>query len=72
MPDGINPVYDKEMRSEIFGQGTLMLRLAIQVSMILALPLMAYFLFINRPMTPWYVSYVVLFNLLGRCFRPAV
>ena len=64
MPDGINPVYDKEMRSEIFGQGTLMLRLAIQVSMILALPLMAYFLFINRPMTPWYVSYVVLFNLL--------
>ena len=64
MPDGINPVYDKEMRSEIFGQGTLMLRLAIQVSMILALPLMAYFLFIARQMTPWYVSYVVLFNLL--------
>lgn len=64
MPDGINPVYDKEMRSEIFGQGTLMLRLAIQVSMILALPLMAYFLFIARQLTPWYVSYVILFNLL--------
>ena len=64
MPDGMNPVYDKEMRSEIFGQGTLMLRLAIQVSMILALPLMAYFLFIAPHLIPWYVSYVVLFNLL--------
>ena len=64
MPDGLNPVYDKEMRSEIFGQGTLMLRLAIQVSMILALPLMAYFLFISPNLIPWYVSYVVLFNLL--------
>ena len=64
MPDGVNPVYDKEMRSEIFGQGTLMLRLAIQVSMILALPLMAYFLFIAPKLMPWYVSYVVLFNLL--------
>ena len=64
MPDGMNPVYDKEMRSEIFGQGTLMLRLAIQVSMILALPLMAYFLFISPALIPWYVSYVVLFNLL--------
>lgn len=64
MPDATNPVYDKEMRSEIFGQGTLMLRLAIQVSMFLALPLMAYFLFIAPHLTPWYVSYVVLFNLL--------
>ncbi|MDB2687216.1 ABC transporter permease subunit [Mariniblastus sp.] len=64
MPDGVNPVYDKEMRSEIFGQGTLMLRLAIQVSMILALPLMAYFLFIAPQLIPWYVSYVVLFNVL--------
>ena len=64
MPDGMNPVYEKEMRSEIFGQGTLMLRLAIQISMILALPLMAYFLFISPHLIPWYVSYVVLFNLL--------
>jgi ABC-type transport system involved in multi-copper enzyme maturation permease subunit len=64
MPDGINPVYDKEMRSEIFGQGTLMLRLAIQISMVLALPLMAVFLFIYRHLTPWYISYVVLFNML--------
>ena len=41
MADGINPIFDKEMRSELFGQGTLMLRLVIQLSMLLALPLMA-------------------------------
>ena len=35
MQDGLNPVYDKEMRSELFGQGTLMLRLVIQLSMCL-------------------------------------
>jgi hypothetical protein len=33
MADHANPVYDKEMRSELFGQGTLMLRLVIQLSM---------------------------------------
>lgn len=64
MEDGANPVFDKEMRSELFSQGTLMLRLVIQVSMFLAIPLMAICLF----MAPWnaayYVSYVVLFNML--------
>ncbi len=64
MDDGTNPVYDKEMRSEIFGQGTLMLRLAIQISMLLAIPLMALFLYIFRHLAPWYISYVVLFNIL--------
>ena len=39
--DGANPVFDKELRSEIFSQGTLMLRLVVQVSMFLALPMMA-------------------------------
>ena len=33
LDDKANPVYDKEIRSEIFSQGTLMLRLVIQVSM---------------------------------------
>jgi len=42
----------------------LMLRLAIQISMLLAMPLMATFLFIYRYMAPWYISYVVLFNIL--------
>ncbi|HMP79667.1 MAG TPA: ABC transporter permease subunit [Pirellulaceae bacterium] len=64
MNDGINPVFDKEMRSEIFGQGTLMLRLVIQISIVLAIPLMAVFLYWIRPLIPWYISYVLLFNML--------
>ncbi len=46
LEDGANPIYDKEMRSEIFSQGTLMLRLVIQISMLLALPVMAVCLYI--------------------------
>ncbi len=64
MRDGVNPVYDKEMHSELFGQGTLMLRLVIQVSMFLALPLMAVCLYIQPQWAPWYVGYVLLFNML--------
>jgi len=64
LDDNVNPVYDKEMRSEIFSQGTLMLRLVIQVSMLLALPLMAVFLYLKTQWAPWYASYVVLFNML--------
>ena len=64
MADGINPVYDKEMRSELFGQGTLMLRIVIQASMFLALPLMAICLFLKPTWVPWYTCYVVLFNVL--------
>ena len=64
MEDGANPVYDKEVRSEIFSQGTLMLRVVIQVSMILAIPIMAVCLYIWSEYTPVYISYVLLFNLL--------
>ena len=64
MEDGANPVYDKEMRSEIFSQGTLMLRLVIQVSMVLALPLMAMCLYFAAEYAHWYISYVLLFNVL--------
>jgi len=64
MPETDNPVYDKEMRSELFGQGTLMLRLVIQVSMFLALPLMAVCLYLWPSGAPWYTSYVLLFNML--------
>ncbi len=46
MEEGVNPIYDKEMRSEIFSQGTLMLRLVIQISMLLALFVMAVCLYI--------------------------
>jgi ABC-type transport system involved in multi-copper enzyme maturation permease subunit len=64
LADGANPVFDKEMRSEIFSQGTLMLRVVIQVSMLLAIPLMAFFLYVWPNLAPWYVSYVILFNVL--------
>ncbi len=64
LADGANPVYDKEMRSEIFAQGTLMLRVVIQVSMLLAIPLMAACLYMKPEWAPWYISYVVLFNML--------
>jgi ABC-type transport system involved in multi-copper enzyme maturation permease subunit len=64
LADGVNPVYDKEIRSEIFSQGTLMLRLVIQVSMVLAIPLMAVCLYIWSQHAAWYISYVVLFNML--------
>lgn len=63
MPDRTNPVLDKELRSEIFSQGTLMLRVVIQVSMFLSIPLMAVFLF-WRTMPGYYVCYVLTFNLL--------
>jgi ABC-type transport system involved in multi-copper enzyme maturation permease subunit len=64
MPDGANPVLEKELRSEIFSQGTLMLRLVIQVSMLLSIPLMAALLFWKPENAGFYVSYVLTFNLL--------
>jgi ABC-type transport system involved in multi-copper enzyme maturation permease subunit len=64
MPDRTNPVLDKELRSEIFSQGTLMLRLVIQVSMFLSIPLMAIQLFFRPEWAAYYVSYVLLFNVL--------
>ena len=59
MPDGTNPVLDKELRSEIFSQGTLMLRVVIQVSMLLSIPLMAGLLFLRSDKAAYYVAYVL-------------
>ncbi len=64
LEEGVNPIYDKEMRSEIFSQGTLMLRLVIQISMFLALFVMAACLYIVPAWAAWYISYVILFNML--------
>ena len=64
LEDDANPVYDKEVHSEIFSQGTLMLRLVIQVSMFLAIPIMAVCLFMMPSLAPWYISYVIVFNML--------
>lgn len=64
LPDGINPVLDKELRSELFSQGTLMLRVVIQISLLLALPMMAACLYFQPQWAPWYVAYVLAFNTL--------
>jgi ABC-type transport system involved in multi-copper enzyme maturation permease subunit len=64
MPDGTNPVLDKELRSEIFSQGTLMLRVVIQVSMLLSIPLMAGLLFLRPDKAAYYVAYVLTFNIM--------
>ncbi|TWU34256.1 ABC transporter permease [Novipirellula artificiosorum] len=64
MADGANPVYDKEIHSEIFSQGTLMLRLVIQISMLLAIPLMGVFLFYLDEKIAWFTLYVIVFNML--------
>ncbi|MBN8603583.1 MAG: ABC transporter permease subunit [Planctomycetes bacterium] len=64
MGENVNPIYDKEMHAELFSQGTLMLRLVIQISMILAVPLMAWLLFIRAEYTGYYMIYVIIFNVL--------
>lgn len=64
LEEDANPIYDKEVRSEIFSQGTLMLRLVIQISMLVALPVMAICLYMQQHLAPWYISYVLLFNML--------
>jgi ABC-type transport system involved in multi-copper enzyme maturation permease subunit len=64
MEDTANPVYDKEMHAELFSQGTLMLRLVIQLSMLLAIPLMALLLFLFPNLASYYVGYVLVFSLL--------
>lgn len=64
MKDNVNPIYDKEMHAELLSQGTLMLRLVIQISMILAIPLMAWLLFVRAELTGMYMIYVIIFNML--------
>ena len=64
MSDRANPVYEKEMHSELFAQGTLMLRLVIQLSMFLGMILMAVFLFVQPELAPWYPGYVLVFSIL--------
>ncbi len=63
MNDGDNPIYDKEMRSEIFSQGTLMMRVLIQVGFVLSVVLMPtlYFATLYAFVFP---CYIVLFNIL--------
>ena len=64
MADGVNPVYDKELRSDLFSQGTLMVRVVIQISLLVSFPLIAVCLFWYPQWAPWYVSYALLFTVL--------
>lgn len=64
LDDGANPVLDKELRSELFSQGTLMLRLIVQISLLLAVPIMGSCLYLRPDWSPWYFCYVFLFNVL--------
>lgn len=64
LEDGVNPVFDKELQSEILGGGTLTTRVVIQISMLLALPLMGLFLFFQPQWAALYVVYVLTFDLL--------
>jgi ABC-type transport system involved in multi-copper enzyme maturation permease subunit len=52
------------MRSELFSQGTLMLRLVVQISLLLAVPIMGVCLYFHPVWAPWYFCYVLMFNLL--------
>lgn len=61
MPDGGNPVYQKEIRCEIFGRGTLFLRLIIQISMFLSVVFLS-FLYMSKEHI--FMYYLVLFTML--------
>ncbi|HLX60634.1 MAG TPA: ABC transporter permease subunit [Planctomycetota bacterium] len=61
LPDRVNPMYQKEIRSEIFGRGTLFLRLIIQISMFLSVVFLT-FLFLG--MEYIFVDFLVIFTML--------
>lgn len=61
LPDGVNPIYQKEIRSEIFGRGTLFLRLIIQISMFLSVVFLT-FLYLGKEHI--FVYYLILFSML--------
>lgn len=61
LPDGTNPIYQKEIRSEIFGRGTLFLRLIIQISMFLSVVFLT-FLYLQKEHV--FVDYLIVFTML--------
>jgi ABC-type transport system involved in multi-copper enzyme maturation permease subunit len=63
MEDHINPVYDKEMRSEILSQGTLMMRVLIQVGFVLSVFLLPTLYFATE-FAFIFPCYIVLFYIL--------
>ena len=63
MEDHLNPVYDKEMRSEILSQGTLMMRILIQVGFVISVLLLPTLYFATEYAFV-FPCYIVLFNIL--------
>ena len=61
LPDGVNPIYQKEIRSEIFGRGTLFLRLIIQISMFLSVIFLTFLYLFKEHI---FVDYLVVFTML--------
>lgn len=61
LPDTTNPIYQKEIRSEIFGRGTLFLRLIIQISMFLSVVFLT-FLYLQKEHI--FVYYLTVFTML--------
>ena len=61
LPDRGNPVFQKELRCEIFGRGTLFLRLIIQISMFLSVVFLT-FLYLRKEFI--FVDYLIVFTML--------
>ena len=61
LPDGVNPVYQKEIRSEIFGRGTLFLRMIISISMFMSV-LFLTSLYVGHESL--FVYYLIIFTML--------
>jgi len=61
LPDRGNVIYQKEIRSEILGRGTLFIRLIIQISMFLSVVFLT-FLFLKREYI--FVYYLLVFTML--------
>lgn len=61
LPDGGNPVVQKELRTELFGKGALFLRLLIQISSVLTIAFI-WTLFIQKQ--ELFVYYLIVFSML--------
>lgn len=61
LPDGAGAVHHKERRCDLFGRGTIFLRLVLQLGLFLSVAAMTA-LFLRRE--SWYVSYLVIFSVI--------
>ena len=59
--DGANPIYEKELRSEIFGRGTLFIRIIILLGLLVSV---GFILFIFQGQPHYFVYYLLAFAML--------